>query len=123
MNSHEFVLAIKRSVHDAAIEDMLKLLARPPGRRPHQENLDQSAWYNSLTASERTLVRGIITEAVHVAVFGFLCVLDGTRIVERDEVDQSFELRHSKDPTNLLNDPNGEMLHDIYNALYYAARS
>jgi hypothetical protein len=57
-------------------------------------------------------------EAVELAVFSFLCVLDGVSAIEDEPEKGVLTLRYIKrDEDLLLNDPADEFLHDTYNAL------
>ena len=116
MDSQEFIDAVKLAVRDSAVSEILGILSSPPGRRPKQEITEMSAWYNSLDMDQRRMVAGVIKEAADSAVFGFLCVLDGVRAVEDSPHKGHFELRYVKDGVTLLNAPEDEMLHDIFNS-------
>jgi hypothetical protein len=49
-------------------------------------------------------------------VFGFLCVLDGVSAIEDGEVKGKLNLFYEKHgKQQLLNDPQEEYLHDIFN--------
>lgn len=114
MNSKEFVTAIKKVVRDAAIEDCLKLLEQPPGRKPSQQLRHRAEWYKSLNADDREYLTDTISSAVDGAVFGFLCVLDGVRVVEDGKVKGNFELRYKNGESTILVGEGVEMLHDLY---------
>jgi hypothetical protein len=114
MNAEEFIHAIKLAVRDAAINNTIDVLARPPGRKPSQELLRTSEWYNSLDARGRAILAEIVAIAVDDAIFGFLCVLDGVRAIEDTTDKGRLELSYIKDGVEVLNDSN-LMLHDIYN--------
>ena len=81
MESEEFVRLIKLTVKDSAIDGTLANLEKPPGRKPRQELKDCSSFYHTLSDSEKSLIKSIVTNAVNQAVFGFLTVLDGDRII------------------------------------------
>ena len=116
MDSQEFIDAVKLAVRDSAVSGTLEILRRPPGRRPKQEIIEMSEWYNSLDMDQRRMVASVIKQAADSAVFGFLCVLDGVLAVENSPQKGRFELRYVKDGVALLNPPEGEMLHDIFNS-------
>jgi hypothetical protein len=115
MDSRQFVDIIRVVVRDSAVSDTLTFLQKPTGRRPDQERLKGSGWYNSLDKDQQGIVANIIKDAVDRAVFGLLCVLDGVRAVEDGPIKGHFELRYVKTNVTVLNAPDGEMLHDIYN--------
>ncbi|MFI5011703.1 MAG: hypothetical protein ACHQAY_05090 [Hyphomicrobiales bacterium] len=114
MDSREFISAIKQVVRDGAIRATIRTLENPPGRRPSQELLDRAEWYRSLEPRHRTRISEVIADAVDSAVFSFLCVIDGVRVVENGPVKGDFELRYVKGGSTLLNAPDDEMLHDLY---------
>lgn len=118
MDSDTFVSAVKRVVEDAAAEDCIKLLSSgPPGRRPPPNLVELSEWFRSLSDTDRAMVQRVAHEASRLAVFGFLCVLDGARAVEAAGPKGDFELWFVKDgQRQLLNPASGKVLHDIYRA-------
>jgi hypothetical protein len=115
MNAEEFIHVIKWVVRDAAIINTIDVLARPPGRRPSQELLDQAKWYKSLSGQERSLLADVLAQAVDDAVFGFLCVIDGVRVVEDGPIKGQFQLSYVKDKPEIVNPPD-IMLHELYNS-------
>jgi hypothetical protein len=114
MNAEEFVTALKSYVQDAAVEDTIANLRRPPGRRIFSENSELSHWYNALSPAERNMVDKIISMSVRSAVFGLLAVLDGARTI--DVENGRFELYHIAEKRVLLNHPEGHDLHDLFNS-------
>jgi hypothetical protein len=118
MNNNEFIEKVKLYVRDAAIEDLICKLEKPHGRKPRKKSLIQSKWYNKLLNEDKIMLSKVIEEAVDEAIFGFLAVLDGVRIIEEDSVNSRLELKCIDiDKKILLNDPDKEYLHDIYNYL------
>lgn len=116
MQSEEFINLIKLTVRDSAVEGTVANLEEPPGRKPRQELKECSSFYHSLSDREKFLIKHIITDAVNQAVFGFLTVLDGDRIISKE--DYQLEIYYKNDSgENLLNNPDGIGLHDIYNAV------
>lgn len=113
MNSQEFVEALKLHVRDAAVEDTIKNLKNPPGRRVQVEERARSDWYNNLSAAEASHVDAVIAAAVHEAVFGLLAVLDGARTIEGTG---RLELAYVDGHRVLLNDPQAISLHELLNA-------
>jgi hypothetical protein len=57
----------------------------------------------------------VVATAVDRSVFGFFCVIDGVRAIEDGPDKGRLELSYVKDGVRLLNPPEGEMLHDIFN--------
>ena len=118
MNNKSFVKAIKESVRESAVTSTINNLTKPAGRRPLQENLDLSLWYNGLTESDKTMLKKAILRAVDHSVFGFLAVLDGVHAIEDSPEKGKFELFYEKNSiSKLLNSEEDEYLHDIYKQL------
>ena len=116
MTSEDFVQRIQITVYESAINGMVSLLQRVPGRRPSPTMVQQSEWFNRLKPEDQEHVRTVIQFAVRKAVFGMLTVLDGDRSIRKpDESLGTLELRYNAEGQSiLLNDPNGEPLHDIF---------
>lgn len=119
MNNELFIELIKMHVRDAAIEDVISKLNKPPGRKPRERHVTQSQWFNQLSTDDKNSVKEVVQEAVDEAIFGFLAVLDGVRAVEdSSEHKGEFILMYGLEGVNeRLNDPDKEYLHDIYNGL------
>lgn len=114
MNSEDFVEALKLHVRDAAVEDTIANLKRPPGRRVPAPERGRSDWYNALSAEEADHVNSVIATAVHETLFGLLAVLDGARTI--DDEGGRFELTYVADQRVVLNDPQATGLHELLNA-------
>ncbi|MCP4593041.1 MAG: hypothetical protein GY842_20090 [bacterium] len=115
MDAERFIMAIKKCVHNPAVRGALESIAQPPGRCPPAEDLRLADWLKELPDTDRTNVGNIVDTAVAHALFGFLCVLDGVRVVEDSPTKGRFELYYISDSERtLLNDPTREPLHDIY---------
>jgi hypothetical protein len=116
MNSATFIRAIRRFVLESAVTSVETKLKRPPGRTPSKELMEAAKWYGNLPERDQRLLHGVFEMVAHDSVFGFLCVLDGVRGIETNEVQSSFELFYSNgDERILLNNAEGEQLHDILN--------
>lgn len=116
MKQEEFVDRVRTHVRDAAVEGVLSLLQRPPGRRPAAELADLGAWYAQLAPEDRDRVRRLLVLAGDQLVFGMFAVLDGSRIIETHEGPKGhFDLRHvdpSGAETVLVGD-GASMLHEL----------
>jgi hypothetical protein len=44
-----------------------------------------SKWYNELNENDKSVVEQIIKKSVDMAVFSFLCVLDGVSTIENEK--------------------------------------
>lgn len=117
MTADEFVDAIRLVVQDAAVDGTVALLETPPRRCSDQSLLDAGRWFRQLDPADRARVERIVTIAVHQAVFGLLCVLDGVRVVESGAEAGRLVLVYRKDGQDLeLNAPDGAMLHELFGA-------
>jgi hypothetical protein len=114
MNSQQFIDLLRVIVRDGAASEAMSVLQKPPGRRPSEEVVNRSKWYNSLDDDQRRVLSSIILDAADRAVFGFLCVIDGVRAIENEGEKGRLELRHVKNGSVLLNPPEGVMLHDLW---------
>ena len=114
MNAEEFLDAIRIVVRDGAVLEVLSVSANPPGRKPSEELIARSFWFNSLDDDQKKIVSEIVQDSVNRAIFGFLCVFDGVRAIENTSEKGKLELRYVKDTSTLLNPADGIMLHDIW---------
>jgi hypothetical protein len=116
MTQEEFIAGIRRAVYESAIKGTLSIIQKPPGRRPSDHLVNLSNWVAGLSDTNKIHLEAIVELAARQAVFGMLAVLDGVRRVEGEEMDGSFELWFKKGEEEiLLNAPNGEYLHDLFN--------
>lgn len=121
MNPDEFIATVKQVVHDSAVRSVTSKLKSPPGRRPPRRLTELSQWFHSLSPTDQHHVSQVIQHAVHSSIFGFLCVLDGVRAIEAGSDKGILELALTRDTERqLLNDPEREPLHEIYQSLVYS---
>ena len=114
MDSQQFVEVVRIVVRDGAAEAAMSVLQAPPGRRPSEDMMERSKWYNSLDDGQKRILSSIVLETANHAVFGFLCVIDGVRSIENPGEKGRLELRHVKDGSVLLNPPSGPLLHELW---------
>ena len=114
MNAVEFVGAIQTAVRDAAANGVMSLLECLPGRKPSPTLVSFSQWFNTLSDDDRRRVREVAMMASDQATFGFFAVLDGVHVINDPPDRGRLELHRSR-PTQsvLLNDRNGELLHEL----------
>ena len=112
MTTETFIDVVKEVVRDASINSVETLLHQVPGRSPDKRLVALSAWHTALSNSDKQMVAQVIKEAVDGAVFGFLCVLDGSSVVEPGSGD--FEVRYIRNGESIVLSPNEEAgyLHD-----------
>ena len=115
MNREEFVKAVKAETSDAAVTGTISWLKKPAGRQPVAKKVELSKWFTTLSHEDRIRVEEIIRESAELAVFAFFSLLDGMAFVDGGEDKGSLELYYVRaEQRILLNDMNGECLHDIY---------
>ncbi len=116
MNKQEFIEKIILDVRNAALEDVILKLNRPPGRRPRQRHILQSKWYSQLSHENKSMLQQVLLEAIDEALFGIFAVLDGVRSIQEPESKGQLELSYNDGGSRqLLNDTKSNSLHDIYN--------
>jgi hypothetical protein len=116
MTNAEFINRLKIAVYESSIKGTLSLLEKSPGRSPSPSLVALSQWYNHLSIHDKECAQATIQLSVRASVFQMLTVLDGvTSLREAGEENGSLELRYNSGAESvLLNDPAGEMLHDIF---------
>lgn len=110
MKADEFVSAIQSYVLESAVDSTISNLAHPPGRRIDPDLSARAEWFKSLSDGEAEMLRAVARDAAHSAVFGFLAVLDGARVIDPEK--GTFELYHLGRQKSLVNAP-GTDLHDM----------
>lgn len=115
MQTEEFIKALFEKKKDQAAQ-MLDFLRNVPGRKPHKKHLEMSSFLKTLKEDEQEMLRNIIDETIDDTLFGFLCILDHVSFLEDLGEKSVFELYAIKDGVRtLINDPNKEELHNLYN--------
>jgi hypothetical protein len=115
MTPTDFVTALKKSCRSVA-DSTTDYLAKPEGRKPPEPLASLSAWYRGLSPSDQAMARTAIQYAADGSLFTLLSVIDGVASVTN--APGSLELYHVHDGTRLrLNDPDGELLYDIFNTV------
>ncbi|WP_316812828.1 hypothetical protein [Pedobacter heparinus] len=119
MNQDEFIKILKRDVTKSGTNDVIKNLIAPVGRKSSEKLLKMSEFYNSMDDANKKIINEIIYEAIDTGIFGFLCLIDGVRSVNMNGEENHLKLTFINDNTGketVLNNPNQDFLHDIYNA-------
>jgi len=120
MNSKQFVSALVEHVHKPAIHHTISQLECPSGRKPPKKIVHAASWYASLNQQDRANLKSVVELAVHSALFGLLCTLDGVRAVQANP-EHEFQLSSVEfGASTRLNTPEGEFLHDTYQGLTYS---
>jgi hypothetical protein len=116
LTPEEFVDAVRIQTSDAAVAGAIQQMEKPSGRRPREADVRLSGWYQGLSSSDRENLQEALKNAAESAIFGFFCILDGVRVFEYGRDKGDLELIYKKgDLRVLLNDPQKEELHNLYN--------
>lgn len=114
MKNKEFIDLIKYVVRDAAIENTLGNLKQASKSSSDFEK-SRTKWFSELSMLEKKHIESIVKDAVDESLFGLLCVIDGVRVIEDDEVKGELILTYEKSGISfVLNDPSDIYLHDLY---------
>jgi hypothetical protein len=117
MDETSFIESLKLVLRAGTIKDVSKTIENPPGKRPNENLINLSRWFNSLNEEEKNLLRRVIELSVDSSIFGFLSILDGVRTIENSIEKGCFELYYKKgESKTLLNDESNDFLHDLYNS-------
>ena len=120
MNSNQFVSALVKHVHGAAIDDTIGQLESPSGRKPPRKLVQAATWYAGLTPEDKANLKSVIELSVHGALFGLLCTLDGVRTIQENP-DHRFQLLSVEHGASTqLNTLDSELLHDKYQGAVYS---
>lgn len=113
MNKEEFITGIEKAVTKNLPANIGQLLEHLP--KGNKSLKDLSDWYKSMDISEKKKIEQLIKLAGYHSMFGFLCILDGVRVIE-DTIDKGeFELYFAKfGQKELINTETGPYLHDLW---------
>jgi hypothetical protein len=116
MTPEQFVAALKANVREGA-EDEMKYLAKPPSLNPPKHLARFSAWYRRLSPADRKVARDLIRYAAEGSLFDLLTLLDN--VASPTKEGGRLELWHvtKRGKRTLLNDPNGDLLYELFNNL------
>jgi len=121
LDAQEFVDLVDHEVGCAAIDGVLSQLEQPAGRRPPEHLVRLSKWFNSLDETGKMLVREVVAETASASLFGFYCVLDGSRAIVNDPTREHLELIcRGKAGDNLISSTSfgaSQLLHEMRGAL------
>jgi hypothetical protein len=116
MTREEFVISVIKAVYEPAIRGTLAVIEKPPGKKPSEELVGLSEWVGGLSLDNKKKFEAAIALTARQAVIGLLSVIDGVRQIENTSNKGVLELRFRKgDEDVLLNSPEEEFLHDLFN--------
>lgn len=117
MTQEQFVDALKIAVAESSVKSVVATLEDPPGRKPRELYKKLSEWYKGLDPKSKDMVVDVVKLSVDHGVFGLLCVIDGVRAITDGDKSGEFVLSYKDDDGEfILNNPNEDYLHDLYNA-------
>jgi hypothetical protein len=122
MTPEKFVAGIKSAVFESAVTGTMRHLEEgPAGREPHPRARALSGWFSQLAAGDQQMVAECVRDAAHAAVFGFLCVLDGARVLDDPPHADLHLTAASQNGVTLTLASSSEPvdLHDEFNGLVY----
>ena len=96
MEQAAFIDLLHQTVLEPATTGTISQIASPTGRNISDDRRRRAAWFRSLSPEDRAHVEYAIAEAARTATFGFLCVLDGVRVIEDGTDRGHLELHHVK---------------------------
>jgi hypothetical protein len=115
MTKEEFIAILKSNIVNDAFKNAEVTWLNPPGRNPDKYLLDISAWYCNLSDFDKEKIKIIAFDVLKMSVFSLLTILDDVTKVTDEE--GKFELYFtSQNGKILLNNPDEEYLHDIFNS-------
>jgi len=114
MTPEYFVDSLRESCRDGAVDDCVALFENPPGRRPPEQLVRLSRWFNTLSQTDREFVIAAMSEAADATLFGVLCIIDGVRFIEPEGEKSEFTLTASRGGVASQLSPSETFLHDIY---------
>lgn len=118
MINEEFVKKIKLYVRDSALKGTVRQLTKPSGRSPKPISIKKSEFYNNLNDKEKEVLTCIIKDSIDLSLFNFLTILDCVSFIDDEAEKPNYELyRVTSEKKELINNPDEEYLHDIFNSL------
>jgi hypothetical protein len=115
VNQDDFIKGLKIAVRDSAARGVMKQLEKPSGRRPSVAALRRSAWYRTLSESDKATLAEIVHEATESTLFGLLVVLDGGCAIEDGEAQGELLLFYRHHGVDVpLNGDALPPLHELY---------
>lgn len=96
MEQAAFIDLVRQTVLEPATSGTISQIESPTGRNLSEDRKRRSTWFRALSPDERAHVEYAIAQAAHAATFGFLCVIDGARVIEDGADRGHLELHHVK---------------------------
>lgn len=111
MDKKCFINIVVDRCRNVAIESMILNLKKPAGRKPNPKLVNMSEWYNKLSEIDKVILEEVIQESVDEALFGLMCVLDGSR---SSGVKGNYLISYQEGYQKVTTNNGDEPLHDLY---------
>lgn len=118
MDNNIFVEGVIEGIADYVQYEMTEGLKEVHGRNPRKKHVQHSEWYKGLKESEKEIHKSLTKETIDATLFYVMTLLDGVSELGEDYYG-NFELKYTDEEgkSYLINNPEEEYLHDIYNAI------
>jgi hypothetical protein len=71
MNAEQFIDVIKEVISEGSVKGVQSILVKPPGRKPSENLVAISEWYNNLNDGSKSMVIRIIRDLLRWGFFHF----------------------------------------------------
>lgn len=118
MDKDAFVSHLVAEICDGSAAGLLAHRENPVGRGVKPAQRELADWIRTRSEEDRARILFLMDDMLRHTVFGMLLMFDDADIYRDGEVAGTLRLEYREtDATSHLNEPKGEMLHDIFNAL------
>ncbi|MFO1173188.1 MAG: hypothetical protein U1E49_19750 [Hyphomicrobiaceae bacterium] len=124
MTQEEFITRLIEDVKNVAVSGFLDGLKKPAGKRPSDDLMRQSKFFNGLSAGEKGVVQEIVDGAASLCLFRLLCIIDGVASLQGKEAYDHLEFRFivGESERPIERDKDGWDMHDMFVDLDRKAR-
>ena len=95
MNAEQFIQGVLQHMKASARGDIEFIQSSPPGRKPHQEDVEMHRWYSRLSDGDKDMIHRLIYKTVEGTMYGFLMILDHKMFIEGVGEKGELELYHT----------------------------
>lgn len=114
MRKAEFAAILASTLNKSTSSAIVNYIKNPPGRKPSLKYLKMSEYYNNLDESEKEIISSIVEYSVEMAIFNFLCIIDGVYTITGYE-ELKLELYTSEGTEKvLINTEDEYYLHELF---------
>lgn len=116
MDAYEFVAALKKSVREG-VDHELNLLGTRDSPLGPVHGIRFANWIQGLSAADREVLRDLLHFTAEGSLFGVLTLLDSLVDLTEERVRYELWAIAENGGRGQINDPDGDMLVDIFNGL------